>query len=145
MLHNLKILALLGILLIITYTDIRSRIIPNKVLIISAALGLILNLIIRDLSFISVLLGSMFGGGSLLLIAILTKGGIGGGDIKLMATMGLYLGFKSTVIAICVSFIVIGFIASILVIFKMKSYKDTIILGPYFSVGILITIFFMIN
>lgn len=43
------------------------------------------------------LAGALLGGGLLLLVSLLTKGGFGGGDIKLMAGLGLFYGVIGTV------------------------------------------------
>lgn len=133
----IKILIIIFTLIIITYTDIKYRTIPDKVLLTILIPGIVLNLIINNLTTIDMILGFLIGGGSLFFIAVISGGGIGGGDIKLMTVMGMLLGLDSTVKALSISFILSGFISLILIIFKVKHYKDSIVLGPYLSLGIL--------
>jgi len=83
------------------------------------------------------LIGAVLVSGFLLLLYLVTKGrGIGGGDIKLMAAAGLFLGWKSIVLAF-----IIGCVAgSIIHLIRMKvSNKDHVLaFGPYLAFGIFV-------
>ncbi|MGP1434486.1 MAG: prepilin peptidase [Catonella sp.] len=77
----------------------------------------------------------------LMLIYLITKGrAIGGGDIKLMAASGLFLGFGKVVLA----FFLGCLFASVIHPIRMKLNKsDNILaLGPYLSAGMLVSLFF---
>ena len=75
------------------------------------------------------------------LILILTKGeGIGGGDVKLMATAGILLGWK----LILVAFVIACVLGSIFHIIRMKCFHADrrLAMGPYLSAGIMISLLF---
>lgn len=66
--------------------------------------------------FVEAGLGALAAGGTVLLLAIVSRGGIGGGDVKLMAMLGATLGWKGAFITFALSQIVAGLVALILVI-----------------------------
>ena len=83
------------------------------------------------------LIGAICVSGFLLLLYLLTKGrGIGGGDIKLMAAAGLFLGWKCIILA----FIIGCVLGSVIHLVRMKVSKADHVLafGPYLSAGIFI-------
>lgn len=73
------------------------------------------------------------GGGLFLLLAILTRGGIGGGDIKLIFVLGLWLGSRILTGTIILGFCLGGLAALFLLIMKKKKSKEFFAYGPYFS------------
>ena len=80
---------------------------------------------------------------SLFLFAIfaITKGrGIGGGDVKLMAATGLLLGWKLNLLG----FVMGCILGSIIHLIRMKVSKEgrTLAMGPYLSLGVVLTVFF---
>ena len=78
-------------LLTMLCSDIEQQIIFDKQLALFAMFGLLRSLLF-SLPWEQHLLAALAGGLSFLLLAILTRGGIGGGDIKLIAALGLWLG-----------------------------------------------------
>jgi len=78
----------------------------------------------------------------LLLIAVVTKGAMGGGDIKLMAVLGLWLGLKYTLLTLFLSFFLGGLISIILIAFKLKGRKDMIPFGPFIVLATIVTLFY---
>lgn len=87
-------------------------------------------------------IAAAFGGGlSFCLLALLTKGAIGGGDIKLIAAMGLWLGTRLLLSVVAYGFIAGGAAALFLLITKQKRKHDYFAYGPYFAlsaIGILL-------
>jgi len=109
--------------------------------------GIILSLIGLSVQISDALIGMLIGGGTYLLIAItaqliLKKEGLGGGDIKLMAMIGLILGWKLTLVSMLLSVYIGGLIGSILLFFKIKNRTDTIPYGPIIAFGTFITMLF---
>ena len=80
------------------------------------------------------------GGGLPLLIAIFFRGGIGGGDIKLLAVVGWFLGLKLTCLSLLLSFLSAGFVGLMLMVLKIKGIKDTIPFGPFIALGSFISL-----
>ena len=82
------------------------------------------------------------GGGLLFfLLAVITKGAIGGGDIKLVTAMGLWLGYRSLLTVIMYGFLAGGAAALLMLLTKQKQRKSYFAYGPYFAlsgIGILL-------
>lgn len=97
-------------------------------------------------SSIAVLLDSVIGftvgGGIFLFIYIISRKGLGGGDVKFIAALGLYTGFSGTVSVMFYGTVIASLTGIILLILKKIELKDTIPLVPFLYIGILITIFF---
>lgn len=88
-----------AMLLVITIIDWYHQIIPDELSIGGIVLGWIGALVCLDITFVDSLLGSLVGGGIILVIAMAYKAirkvdGMGGGDVKLMAMIGAFLGWK---------------------------------------------------
>lgn len=69
------------------------------------------------------------------LIAIVTHGGIGGGDVKLIGALGLFLGIDGLIFTIIAGIFAGGIVSLVLVLTKKKGRKDAIAYGPYFAVA----------
>lgn len=129
-----------SILLIITIIDYKTLTIPNGlvllILTISLAYQTYQSFNNQSLSLLlSPLLSMFLGGGILLFIAVVTKGAMGGGDIKLMGALGLLLGIKYTVLTLFLSFVVGGIISVILLISKIKKRGQAIPFGPFIALA----------
>ena len=76
-----------------------------------------------------------------LMIAVVSGGGMGGGDIKLAAMMGAFLGWPLTAVALLLAFVT-GAVAGVLLIaLKRRSRKDPIPFGPSLAAGGVIAMF----
>ncbi|GKX32326.1 hypothetical protein SH1V18_48060 [Vallitalea longa] len=133
--HNLIIAVVFDSIIIIgSYVDYKYKVIPNKFVLISFVIGVISLILTRKL-MIDNIYGMVIGGMILLIIAIMPGGLMGGGDVKYMVLIGLFLGIEKTIFAICISFVLGSVIALILIIFRFKKLKDTIAFGPILSIG----------
>ena len=88
------------------------------------------------------IIAAVFGGGIFFLLSILSGGGIGGGDIKLVAVLGLWLGTEKLLNVVLISCVIAGICAGILILTKKKSRKDFFAYGPYFAMS---TIFILLR
>ena len=128
--------------------DINTKRIPNT-LVLAMSVGwllLILPMIlietgtgVRQLA--DSLLGLLAGGGLFLLVYLLSKKGLGGGDVKFIAAAGLYLGFSGVIPAILYGTVLAAITGLVLILFKKIGRKDTMPLAPFLFIGIMITIF----
>lgn len=125
---------LASILIIVTMIDIDTMEIYDRfqIMILTLAFGMLL---ISPLPLLDHLIGFFVISVPFYLIAYLT-GGIGGGDIKLIAVAGLLLGYKATLIAFFIASILGGSVAVYLLLTKQKERKSLIAFGPYLCVGI---------
>lgn len=132
-----KALILTSFFIVITLIDYDHRLILDKVLACLAGAGILINLPAIHLpgSALGMLLGGLAGGGLLLLIAIASRGGIGGGDIKFAAALGLWLSWQYTLVALLIAFIIGGLGGGLLLAFKIKKPQDYIPFGPFIAAG----------
>lgn len=138
------IIALLfvSLLVIIAVSDLSYMIIPDKVLLPFAIAFLILRWIIPTSPWWDSLLGAAVGFAVLFFIAIVSKGGMGGGDIKLFFVIGLVLGTMNTLLTLFLASL-IGSVVGIYVLKKTgKGRKTPVAFGPSIAVAALISYFF---
>ena len=143
----IRLFLLLVFCVITSVIDIKTKIIPNKLIIIMLISWVIIMLpmfIIDPMSAISLIrdgvLGAALGGGMFLLVYLISKKGLGGGDVKFMAVSGLYLGFYLVVPAIFYSSILAALFALILIVKKKITRKDTLPLAPFICIGTFFTV-----
>lgn len=131
----------LMVMITVTLSDLHYQIIPNRITYPAIVLMLILRIFIRDYSYWNYLIGALIGGGLLLIFAVLSRGGMGGGDIKLFVLIGLVLGWQNTLLALFLSTAVGAVIGGFLLILKVIERKQLIPFGPFIFIGTVITYF----
>lgn len=130
--------ALLGsALIVLSVIDARTMEIPDGITIFIAVLGLIH--MFSDLSrWWTYVIGLVCVSGVLLLIYLISRRrAIGGGDIKLMAAAGLFLGWKKIILAFFIA-CVVGTVIH-LILMKVQGKGRQLAMGPYLSLGILLS------
>lgn len=135
--YFIKATVLTSIVFVMSMIDLKHYIIPDEISIFTIITGLMFFFIIGDLSFKSLGLAFLIGGGFLFIIAVI--GPMGGGDIKIMAGFALYLGLERTILALMLSFILGGVIGLLLILLKIKGRKDYMPFGPFLGLGTLIS------
>ena len=85
-------------------------------------------------------LGGGIGFGIFLLIALASRGGMGWGDVKLAALIGLATGFPLVIVAIIMAAILGGIVAVALVIAKKRKRRQTIPFGPFLALAAMVTL-----
>jgi leader peptidase (prepilin peptidase)/N-methyltransferase len=131
-----------SLLITMTFIDLERQEIPDKLIVFGLITSILFNIYDIKVNMINGIIGFILGGGSFLIIAMITHGAMGGGDIKLMAVLGLFLGWKFIIIVALISFI-LGAGASILLIAaKIKGTKDYIPFGPFIAVATITVIFY---
>lgn len=84
-------------------------------------------------------LGALTTGGIMLLVSLLTRGGIGGGDIKLMAASGLLLGFPGAFLAMLMAYLIAGLCFLIPLLTGKLDKKAEIPMIPFFAASLLLS------
>lgn len=132
----------ISLLIIIVVSDIAYMIIPDKVLLFFLPL-LVLGRIFSPLdSWWDSIVGALVGFGLLYFIAVLSKGGMGGGDIKLFFLIGIVLGTLNTLLTLFLS-AVIGMIGGIILLkVRNQGRKTPIPFGPSIAVAAIIVYFY---
>ncbi|WP_405741336.1 prepilin peptidase [Anaerovibrio slackiae] len=118
-------------LLTMLCSDIEQQIIFDKQLALFAMFGLLRSLLF-SLPWEQHLLAALAGSLAFLLLAILTRGGIGGGDIKLIAALGLWLGGESLKLTAIGGIMIGGLWALCAILVKKKKRTDFIPYAPSF-------------
>ncbi len=131
-------------LLTIFFIDLNNKTIPNKITLT----GFIFILVFKILesifynsfepllqSFLGLLVGSL----PLLIITILTNG-IGLGDIKLMAVIGMWLGFKLTYLTLLIGIISAGLTGLILIFININYRKAYIPFAPFLTTAAFVSL-----
>jgi leader peptidase (prepilin peptidase)/N-methyltransferase len=134
-------------LIIITVIDLYHQIIPDVISIPWIGVGLLGALIIPHITFFNSLLGILLGGGSLFVVATLyqwlfKREGMGGGDVKLLAMIGAFLGWESVILTILLSSLIGSITGIIIIALKGKDFKYAIPFGPFLSLGAVIALFY---
>jgi len=92
-----------ALLAVVTVTDLERRVIPNRALAVAAVAAIAIVAVGDPAALPERLIAAFAGGGSLLMLALARPHGLGMGDAKLVATMGLFLG-RTSVVAVLVAF-----------------------------------------
>ncbi|MBE9542478.1 MAG: prepilin peptidase [Proteobacteria bacterium] len=130
-------------LVVITFIDIDHRIIPDKISLPAIPIGFTLSFLLPELTWLQSLIGILVGGGSLLLVAVVYEAiagveGMGGGDIKLLAMLGAFLGWEGVLFTIMASSIIGTVAGGGYMILSGKGRKAAVPFGPFLSIGALI-------
>ncbi len=136
-----KYMILFSGLVIIFFTDLNDQVIPDSVLTCMFIPGIVLSAVFKE-NLADNLLGLLSGCGVLLLIAALVPGGMGMGDVKLMAVCGWYLGLRLTCLSLLLAFVTGAAFGLLLIACGRKGMKDMIAFGPFLAAGTLISSFY---
>ena len=128
---------LLSVILVI---DLERGLILNKVVYPAAAIALIIAAFTSNPGIVSVITGGGLGLVIMLLVALLYKGGIGWGDVKMGALVGLLTGFPLVLVSLFLSVVSGGLVAGALLLLKIRKRKETIPFGPFLSLGAMATL-----
>jgi leader peptidase (prepilin peptidase)/N-methyltransferase len=136
---------LVCVLLILSFVDLDLRIIPDKVTLPGIAVGLIVAPLLGLHGFWDSLLGVLVGGGALYAIGILgelllKKESMGGGDVKLAAMLGAFMGWKLVLVALFIAFFAGAVIGIAVLARRPKDWDSSIPFGPFIAIGAVIAL-----
>ncbi len=126
---------LLPTLVAITAIDLEHQIVPDKITLPGIVAGLAANVACQHVPWLDSLIGIAVGGGVFLLIILASRGGMGGGDMKLGAMLGAFLGWKIVLLSILVAVVFGGAVAVALLASGAKGRKEPIPFGPFLATG----------
>ena len=134
-------------LLVVAGTDLSHKIIPNAVTFPGIIAGFVCASTVLPLGFLNSLLGALVGGGILWLLAwaspyLFGKEGMGGGDIKLLAMIGAFLGWKPALMTIMIGSLLGSLVGVALIAAQAIKREDYIPFGPFLVGGALVALFF---
>jgi leader peptidase (prepilin peptidase)/N-methyltransferase len=123
-------------LLVIAVIDYDEQLILDKVLIAFTVAALAVGLCrLTAFDWADKLLAAVISGALLLIIALLSRGGMGGGDIKFVTVLGLWLGLTGMAETLLLSFVLGGVGGGLLLLSGKKGRKDAIPFGPFICVA----------
>lgn len=134
-------LVLLAALVALTGIDLRHQILPDVITLPGIVAGFLATLAADRVSWTDSLLGIVLGGGLFLLIILLSGGGMGGGDMKLGAMLGAFLGWKVALVSVFVAVILGGLLAVVVLASGLRGRKDPIPFGPFLAAGGVVGLF----
>jgi leader peptidase (prepilin peptidase) / N-methyltransferase len=128
-------LVFVTMLVAITLTDLERRVIPNRVLLVAAVIAAVIAAIGDPSSLPERVIAAAAAGGALLLVALAYPKGMGLGDVKLAAVMGLFLG-RNVAPAILVALLA-GSVVGLVLIARhgVAARKRAIPFGPFLALG----------
>jgi leader peptidase (prepilin peptidase)/N-methyltransferase len=144
--EGLIMFALVASFLVITFIDLDHRIIPDVISLPGIGLGLAASFLPGMLTPVDSLIGLLAGGGSLFLVAwgyelITHREGMGGGDIKLLAMIGAFMGWKGVFFTIFVASLT-GTLAGVaLMLRRHGGMKLAVPFGPFLAIGAIAYLF----
>ncbi len=127
------------LLLLILVIDLEHRLILNVIVYPAAVIVLLVNIVFPSPELVPGFLNSLAGGGTglllFLLILIVSRGGMGLGDVKMAGLLGLMLGLPLNFVAIFLAVVSGGLIAGASLLFKRKNRRQAIAFGPFLAIG----------
>lgn len=135
-------LLLISMLMIIWVTDIFYMIIPDIVLLFFLPFFLIMRVLSPLEPWYDPLIGAFAGWIVLAGIILMSNGGMGGGDMKLFAVLGLVLGWKATLLTLFLASILGAVIGGFILLVRKADRKQPIPFGPYIIVAAFISYFY---
>jgi len=148
--HTPVLFVFCSVLIVISFIDLEFQIIPDKITLPGIPLGLIAgSFLLPDpfmlsdiLGYKASLAGVLVGGVGFYAIALVSRGGMGGGDIKMMAMVGAVVGWKAVLLVTFLGSLTGSVAGVFLMIVKGKGRKTKIPFGPFLALGTLMTLFY---
>jgi leader peptidase (prepilin peptidase)/N-methyltransferase len=134
-------------LVTVTWIDLSHQIIPDVITLPGIILGLVAGSTVLPTGLVNSIAGVAVGGGLLWILALASpyifgKEGMGGGDIKLMAMVGAFLGWKPTLLTIMVGAMVGSAVGLGLILLHVIRRDDYVPFGPFLAIGAVFSLFF---
>jgi len=144
-----------GLFILLMIIDWERGLILNKVVFPSMIAAVLISVFLAGSISVSILgnafiflpprlaqagIGAAVGLGIALLIVLVSRGGMGWGDVKMAALIGLVIGFPLVFFTLIMAAILGGLVAVILLLLKKKRRKETVPFGPALSVATLVTL-----
>ena len=133
--------------IVVSVIDLEHGLILNKVVYPSMVIALLLALLPRSwltqwivTGIANAAIGGAIGFALFLAIALISRGGMGWGDVKLAGLIGLATGFPLVFLSIIMAAILGGIVAVALVIARKRQRRQTIPFGPFLAVAAMITL-----
>lgn len=125
----------ISLLITVAVIDLEHQRIPNSIVFPAIALGALASPLTPSSTIGRLALGGAVGFFVFLAVAVLIPRGMGMGDVKLAAFVGLILGYPEIVLLLLLAFILGGLVAGTLLVSKLRGRSDPIPFGPFLSLA----------
>jgi leader peptidase (prepilin peptidase)/N-methyltransferase len=138
---------LFSALLVVTAIDLEHQIIPDAITLPGIGVGLLAASTVLPVGFGNSVAGILVGGGLLWILAwvspyLFGKEGMGGGDIKLLAMIGAFLGWRPVLLAVMVGAVAGSVVGLTLIGLRLLRRDEYIPFGPFLALGAVVALFF---
>jgi leader peptidase (prepilin peptidase)/N-methyltransferase len=139
--------ALFSALLVVTFIDFDHQIIPDRITLPGIPLGILCAATVLPTGLLNSVLGVLLGGGLLWFMAWISpylfgKEGMGGGDIKLLAMVGAFLGWEPVLLTVLVGAFAGSVTGLSLIALKRLRRDQYLPFGPFLALGAVVAMFF---
>jgi leader peptidase (prepilin peptidase) / N-methyltransferase len=140
--HFLAFGILMLFLIPISFIDLETGFIPDKLSIPAFLIGIIFVIVFQIVNWKSALIGAVSGGALLLLLmvlgkAVFKKDAMGMGDVKLLVFIGVYVGFPAVMISLFLGSIAASLVILVGLLMKKIDIQNRIPFGPFIAIGTL--------
>ena len=135
-------LLFISLLVIINVSDIAYMLIPNKILLFFLPLFIVGRVFSPLSPWWDSIVGALVGFGILYLIAVVSKGGMGGGDIKLFFLLGIVLGTLNSLLTLFLASFIGMFVGIIVLKMRGQGRKTPLPFGPSIAIAAVIVYFY---
>ncbi|WP_163971633.1 prepilin peptidase [Oceanobacillus halotolerans] len=135
-------LLLVSMLVILLVTDITYMLIPNKILLFFLPLFVFMRVIVPLDPWWSPIVGASIGFVIIMVVILVSRGGMGAGDMKLFTVLGVVLGTENILLAFFLSCMIGAVIGVVLLVVGAIDRKQPVPFGPYIVVATLVTYFY---
>ncbi len=132
-------------LLVVTFIDLDYQIIPDRISLGGIVIGLIC-VYFLPIGYKDALIGLGLGAGGLMAVIygyyfLTGKQGMGGGDVKLLGMIGVFIGWQGVIFTIFMASLIGSIVGVSWMLYKGKDMKAAIPFGPFLALGALIFVF----
>jgi len=136
-----------AVLIVITFIDLDHQIIPDVLTLPGIPVFFLAAVFVVRIPWLEALIGLLVGGGVLFAVAavyelVTKREGMGGGDIKLLAMIGGFLGWKSLIFILLFSSLLGAVVGILIMIIKKQDMKYAVPFGPFLSAAAVAYLFF---
>lgn len=135
-------LFLISMLIIFVVTDITYMLIPNKILLFFLPIFIVLRLLVPLDPWYDSIIGAVAGYVLIAIIIIVSRGGMGAGDMKLFGVLGIVLGLSNVLLTFFLAAILGTLIGGAYMLFTKVDRKQPIPFGPHIAVASIVTYFY---
>jgi len=134
-------------LITVSFIDLQHKIIPDVLSLPGIVTGFSVSFFLGHVTWLDSLIGIISGGGALFLVGFVYKlltgrEGMGGGDVKLLAMIGAWMGWMSLPFIVLISSLTGAVIGLAVILLSGKGLRVRIPFGPFLSLGALLYFFF---